>query len=303
MKPRVALTAGESRAGNVSKALNLIKDDINLTGKRDIFIKVNFVDTHNQLCSTHPDGVKALLEFLRERYDGKIRIGESHIFDDITAPFERFGYMDILKQYDAEIVDLKHDEWEILHLFDKDFNNLDIHYSKTLLETDYLISITPPKAHDAVLVSMALKNVVMGGPSHSYDDKTKIHQGPGVMNLNLYLMAARRLPNLSIIDGFLGMEGDGPLWGQAVDWKIAVASCDAVASDSLTAEMMGFPPESVGYLNYLARKGHGAGDISHMEILGENPENHRRKFKPHSRYEDQRKWHDERVEKYLGIQV
>ena len=300
MKSRVALTTGEDRAANVANALNCISDDIDLSGKKDIFIKVNFVDTHNQLCSTHPDGVKALLHFLRERYDGRIRIGESHIFDAITAPFERFGYMDILKKYDAEIVDLKHDEWEMVSIFDTDFQPFDIHYSKTLLDCDYLISITPPKAHDAVLVSLALKNVIMGGPSHTYDDKVKVHQGPGVMNLNLYLMAVRHLPELSIIDGFAGMEGDGPLWGEAVDWKIAAAGTDSVAVDSLVADMMGFPPASVGYLHYLAAKGYGTGDVSRMDIVGENPDNHRRKFRPHSRFEDQRKWYDERVDRYLG---
>ena len=148
---------------------------------------------------------------------------------------------------------------------------------------------------------MAIKNVVMGGPSHTYNDKVKIHQGPGVMNLNLYLMAVRHLPELSIIDGFVGMEGDGPLWGEAVDWRVAFASCDAVAADSLCADLAGFDPTGVGYLYYLAKKGHGAGSIPEMEILGENPENHRRKFRPHSRFEDQKLWQDERVDRFLGI--
>lgn len=301
MKSRVALTTGDSRENNIAKALDLIQDDIDLTGKSDIFIKANFVDTKNQLCSTHAEGVKALLKFLRERYTGKIRIGESHIFDPITEPFKTFGYMDILKEYDTEIVDLKDDEWEILHLYDSELNQMDIHYSKTMLDSDYLISISPPKAHDAVLVSMAIKNVVMGGPSHKFDDKVKIHQGNAVMNLNLYLMAIKHLPDLSIVDGFVGMEGDGPLWGEAVDWKIAAASCDAVAVDSMIADMMGFDPATVGYLYYLAKKGHGAGTISEMEVLGENPDNHRRKFRPHSHFEDQRDWEDERVNKILGL--
>jgi hypothetical protein len=65
--------------------------------------------------------------------------------------------------------------------------------------------------------------------------------------------------------------------------------------------MMGFPPESIGYLYYLAQKGCGVGDISQMDIRGANPDNLRRIFKPHSRFEDQKQWHDERVTRYLGI--
>lgn len=301
MKPKVSLTTGENRSTNVENALNLIKDDIDLSGKKDVFIKVNFVDVHNQICATHVEGVRPLLKFIRERYEGTLRIGESHIFTDIPEAFKNYGYLDTCKEFDAEIVDLKHDEWEMIQIFDTEFQPFEIHYSKTMLDCDYLISITPPKAHDSVLVSMAIKNVVMGGPSHTYDDKVKVHQGPGVMNLNLFMMAIKHLPDLSIIDGFIGMEGDGPLWGEAVDWKIAVASCDAVAADSLIADMMGFSPESVGYLYYLAQKGYGAGKISQMDILGANPDDHRRTFKPHSRYEEQKQWHDERVTGYLGI--
>ena len=68
MKPKVALTAGDSRHDNIRKALDLINEDIDLTGKSDVFIKVNFVDVNNQVAATHVDGIRALLEFLRERY-------------------------------------------------------------------------------------------------------------------------------------------------------------------------------------------------------------------------------------------
>ena len=301
MKPNVSLTTGENRSTNIENALNLIKNDIKLDDKKDVFIKVNFVDVHNQICATHVEAVRPLLKFIRERYDGNLRIGESHIFTDIPEAFKNYGYLDTCREFNAEIVDLKHDEWEMIQIYDTEFQPFEIHYSKTMLDCDYLISITPPKAHDAVLVSMGIKNVVMGGPSHIYDDKVKVHQGPGVMNLNLYLMAVKRLPDLTVIDGFIGMEGDGPLWGEAVDWQIAAASCDAVAADSLVADMMGFPPESVGYLYYLAKKGYGIGEISRMDILGANPDELRRTFRPHSRFEDQKQWQDERVTKYLGI--
>ena len=65
--------------------------------------------------------------------------------------------------------------------------------------------------------------------------------------------------------------------------------------------MMGFSPENVGYLHYLAEKGYGINDLTHMELLGEHPELYRKQFKPHSWYEWQQKWADERVNKIIGL--
>jgi hypothetical protein len=67
---KVALTAGDNRSENIRNALELIQEDIDLTGKSDVFIKVNFVDTEIQAAATHVDAVRPLLEFIRARYDG-----------------------------------------------------------------------------------------------------------------------------------------------------------------------------------------------------------------------------------------
>jgi hypothetical protein len=44
---------------------------------KDILIKVNFVSTTRQLATTHVEGVRALLDFLRPRYDGNCGLPEA----------------------------------------------------------------------------------------------------------------------------------------------------------------------------------------------------------------------------------
>jgi uncharacterized protein (DUF362 family) len=300
MTTKIALTAGDNRSRNIEKALELIEGEIDLTGKSDVLIKVNFVNTRIQAASTHVDGVKTLLDFIRKRYDGKVTIVEFSLQAPARDAFENFGYMELLNDYDVEIVDLANDDYEVFQLYDSGLRQMEIRYSKRMLTSDYLISIGPPKTHDIVITTNSVKNIVMGGPVR-YQDKVRIHQGPVAANLDLYLMGTKNLPDLSIIDGYTAMEGDGPIFGEAFDWKIAVAGCDAVAVDSFTTDLMGFPPEEIGYLYYLAAKGYGNGDIKSMEILGENPADHRRQFKPHPGYERQRRWADERVNKLLGL--
>lgn len=299
---KVALTAGNNRSENVRNALDLIKEDIDLTGKSDVFIKVNFVDTEIQAAATHVDAVRPLLEFIRSRYDGNLRIGESP--RDITArqAFEQYGYLDLLKEYEVEIVDMKEGSWEILHLYDSNLNPMDIHYSQEMLRSDYLISIGPPKTHDSATITASIKNIVMGGVSHKHGEKTKIHQGPQVMSLDLYLMAKEHVPELAILDGYVAMEGNGPVEGDLVDWKIAIASCDAVAADIFAADLMGFDLSKVGHLWYLQKMGYGEGDIRKMEIVGRNPDNYRRQFKPHPWYEWQIKWQDQKIADLLRIE-
>ena len=87
MKSKVALTKSGKRVENIEAALRLIKSEIDLETKSDVFIKVNLVSTRNQLAATHVDSVRALLRFLRERYGGKITVGES------TVGSAREGYV------------------------------------------------------------------------------------------------------------------------------------------------------------------------------------------------------------------
>jgi uncharacterized protein (DUF362 family) len=300
MKQKVAFNAGRSRSQNIESNLRLIENDIDLKGKSDVLIKVNFVNTEIQAAATHVDGVRALLRFLRERYTEKITIGEAAL-GPASRGFENFGYIDLIKEFNVELVDLNQGRWEIIQLYDSELRPMNIHFSSRILESEYLIAIGPPKTHDSVVVTLSVKNIVMGGVSYTHSDKGKIHQGPQVMNLNLYLMATKKLPDLSIIDGFTAMEGDGPEYGDKVDWGISVASCDAVAADSFVTGLMGFNISDIGYLWYLGKKRFGETNTGQMEILGDNPDKYRRQFKPHSTIARQKQWRDERVNKMLNL--
>ncbi|MFC1921435.1 DUF362 domain-containing protein [Chloroflexota bacterium] len=301
MKPEVALVKGGTRSQNIDTALHLIENEIDLAGKSNVFIKVNFVITDNQLAATHVDGVRALLKFLREHYNGKITIGEGTL-GPARPGYERYGYLNLVKEFNVALVDLNDGEWNMLDLYNSELQPMKVHFSRQLLESDYLISVGPSKTHDMVVATLSIKNVIMGGVSFPHNDKVKIHQGYPAMNLNLYLMATSCLPQLSIIDGFTGMDGEGPGMGDPVDWGIAIASCSAVAADSLAANLMGFDISDIGYLWYLQKMGYGTGDITQMDIIGEDPEQCRRIFKPHSTFAQQKKWQDDRINTLLKIQ-
>ena len=300
MKSKIALTKGGNRSQNIDAALRLIENEIDLEGKRNLFIKVNFVSTHNQLAATHVNAVRPLLKFLRERYDGKITIGESTL-GLADGGYERFGYLDLIKQFGVELVDLNKSEWELIELYDSALRPMKLHFARQVIDSDYRIVIGPAKTHDTVVVTLSIKNLTMGGLSFTHGDKRRMHQGYPAHNLNLYLLAAAYPPHLGIIDGFIGMEGDGPVSGDPVDWGVVVASCDTVAADCLAAQLMGFEVSDIGYLWYCQRKGLGVGDMRDMDILGANPKDCYHRFQPHSNYEEQKYWRDEKISKILKV--
>ncbi len=311
MKARVALVKGGSRAGNIRQALRLIGDEIDLAGKSNVFVKVNFVSTQNQLAATHVDAVRSVLEFLRQRYDGMITIGESAADRPAAEGFRTYGYLDLTREFGVDLVDLNDGEWVPVELYDSSLRPMTLRYSKLAAESDYRIVIGPPKTHDTVVVTLSIKNLAMGAlycrPNADMSipavesDKHLMHQGHAVHNLNLYLLTRAWAPELSIIDGFAGMDGDGPIDGDPVDWRAAIASRDPVAADSMAAHLMGFPITDIGYLWYCAKKGLGNGDVDQMEVVGERLRDCYCKFKPPPGYEIQKRWRDERVASLLML--
>jgi uncharacterized protein (DUF362 family) len=175
-----------------------------------------------------------------------------------------------------------------------------LRYARQIVESDYRIAIGPAKTHDCVGVTLSIKNMAMGALAEG-GDKRKMHCGYPAQNLNLYLLEKAFPIQLAVNDGFIGMENDGPVRGTAIDWGVAVSSCDPVAADCLTAHLMGFDITETGYLWYCQKLGLGVGDINKMNIVGAKAEDCKLKFKPHSAFEAQKKWRDPAVDKLLGI--
>jgi uncharacterized protein (DUF362 family) len=78
------------------------------------------------------------------------------------------------------------------------------------------------------------------------------------------------------------MEGDGPIDGTPVDTRLALASTDPLALDSLGTKIMGFDPTQIPYLSSMNEAGMGQGDLDKISVMGANLSDCLFKFKPHS---------------------
>jgi uncharacterized protein (DUF362 family) len=272
-------------------ALKPFEDDIakSIKGKKMVLIKPNFVSTTVQLAATHVDTIKAVLDMLSEFYDGEIIIGEGPSGKSLVEAITNFGYGSLIDEYKIKTVDLNEDEFVELEGVDRFLKPLKFHVSKTLLESDYLISVAKPKTHDTVIATLSIKNVVVGSLV-SLAEKEKIHQGVKAINENIARLGKHCMPDLALIDGFVGMEGAGPVDGEPVSLGVSSASLYPVSLDSVMAKIMGFDPLDIGYLHYINDWGVGVADFNKITVVGEPIEKVCRKFKPHPTFRDQLKW-------------
>jgi uncharacterized protein (DUF362 family) len=285
----VALIKGNDRAENVYKSLKLIEDQVfSAIGNKRILIKPNFVQTGKQLAATHVDAIRGILEFLRPHYKREILIGESCPGTDGTfTAYRNYGYEALEKDSKVKLIDLNQGEYQYRYTVGAKNAPVPIRICSPFLDPDlYIISAAVMKTHGYASVTLTLKNVLLGAPYNDYktNDKGQMHRGPhgepdDILHFNMFHLAQEVYPDLAVIDGFTGMEGDGPSRGTPVDSRVALAGTDAVAVDTLGARVMGYDAKKILYLSAMAEAGMGQGSLDKITVLGSRVEECSYRFK------------------------
>jgi uncharacterized protein (DUF362 family) len=302
----VAICQSDSRAGNVLEALKRIEPQIRagLETKKRIIIKPNLVNTEMQLCATHAECLEGILEFFAPLTDKEITVAETSANAATVEGYDHYGYPALEQKYGARFLDLDDMPWEKVHLVNERHHAVPVRYSTYLQDSDaFVISTAPFKTHDRAVVTLGIKNLTVGGilkdkgfrwgaGSIGTSDKHIVHGGPENQGIhyNMFLLTQRLRPHLTVLDGFQGMEGNGPVGGTPVDHRVAVASTDWVAADCVAAQLMGFDPHKIGYMVFCAQAGMGEMENDRLEILGPAITELARTYRPHDAIEKQYGW-------------
>ncbi len=293
MKSKVSLVKGENRKDNLKKSLELIKQYIldKARGKR-ILIKPNFVFDNVQLAASHVESAEAVIEFFQENGFKDIIIAESSAQNTLRA-FKNYGYLELEEKYAVKLLDLNKEGSEKIKLF-FDGEELSVRVAKKFLEDYFIVSLAKMKTHDTVVATLSIKNILMGAPLKTllFNDKSKMHQGIKEINGYLGSMAEKIFPDLAVIDGFVGMEGNGPVHGTPVKSEIAISSVDALAADFVALKCMSINPNDIGYLSYIAEKALGSYKMESIEVLGDKIEECIKKYGFHNTINKQLRWRD-----------
>jgi uncharacterized protein (DUF362 family) len=286
MMAKVSLVKGDDRKTNLRRALELVNNDIHLNGRRPV-IKVNFVSTHNLLCATHPESVRAVVEFLRDRGEKNIAIAEGAAIGSTSRGFREYGYDRLAQEYGLELIDLNDpDAWKTVYVAHPDMKPHAVKIAQEMVNPHhYIISLTRLKSHLWVGVTLTAKNVIMG--SILVMDKYRMHPteaGNRMLDYNLFTVMQHLHIDLGVLDGFEGMEGNGPVNGDPVDHRVAIAGTDYVAVDRVGTEVMGVDFDNIRYLNYLWDHGLGEGELNKIQVIGETIQACRKTYRMADRF-------------------
>jgi uncharacterized protein (DUF362 family) len=312
---KVALTNGDNRTDNIFRALKSLQAEIAQSiGNRRVVIKPNNVSLTSTLAATHPDALAGTLEFLKSigKLDNAI-IAESSIGNTLQG-FQNLGYTALAEKYKVKLVDLDQEKYQTIMAFNEgDATPHPVRVSSVLAnqEDNFIISACMLKTHNYAVATMSIKNIILGSamkglPSMNgggraggfggrgggnSSDKSILHGGGSHgININLAMLAPILHPSLSVIDGFQGMEGNGPIGGTPVDHRVCVVSTDYLAADTVGATLMGIAPTDIGYLTYLASAKVGESDLTKMEILGPAPATLAKKYRLGNSVDSQLQW-------------
>ncbi len=306
----VAIVKGDQRRSNVRDALAAIDSQIRagIAGKKYVIVKVNNVSTTNQLAATHADAIFGILDYLQPRFKLPVSVVESSAGDTMEG-FRNFSYTKIPG---VNLIDLNTEaKYQVIPLIDYDLHPQPVRLAARLLDPDaFIISSGMLKTHNTVVATLSVKNMVLGAPLHfapketpRWNDKRKYHTGIRQTHYNMLLTAQKLRPHwgAAVIDGYEGMEGNGPASGTPVPSRIAIASTDFVAADRVAVECMGIDPAWPGYLNYCGQVGVGNYDTARIDVIGERIASVTKKYRMHQDIERELQWMGEMKDLPLKI--
>jgi uncharacterized protein (DUF362 family) len=301
----VSLVRGDVRRKMVYEALVAIDADIRplLKRKKKVLIKPNCVGVANQLASTHLDTLLGIMDYLAPRYKGEVVIAESS-FGDTNTAYENFNYRKATTEHKSlktTLVDLNEEgKYVTIPLIDYNVHVTPVRIASRLVDPDaFIISSAMFKSHNAVVATASVKNMAMGAPLRSakketpaWDDKRKYHVGAQQHNYNIMLTAQRLAPHwgVAVVDGYEGMEGNGPQNGTPVLSRVVLASTDFIAADRVAMECMGVNPNWIGYLLYCEQVGLGNYDIAKIDVRGDTIASVKRTYRLHPDVDRQLLW-------------
>ena len=243
--------------------------DLPVNGKK-VLLKPNFVEPDPEgIINTHPGVVAAVRDAFLRRGAASVRVAEGPGHErDTESIVETIRLRDYLDPLQDIFVDLNLDEVHAVDLRTRASRLKRLYFPRTVLEADYIVSLPKLKTHHWAGVTLSLKNMFGIVPGCCYGWPKNVLHWAGITGSILDINSTVR-PDFAIVDGIIGMEGNGPIQGTPKASGVLILGNDPVAVDATCARVMGLAPERI---DYLAKAGVLLGHIMPEKIrqLGES---------------------------------
>jgi uncharacterized protein (DUF362 family) len=253
-----------------------------------VLLKPNIVEYEQGMAiNTHPLVVGGAVEALRRAGAREVRIGEGPGHRrDIEYLLTSTGLFDYARELQAPFVDLNHDDVREVPTRSWFTGMRSVALPVSVLAADLVVSMPKLKTHHWAGLTCSMKNFFGVVPGAVYGWPKNILHAKGIHASILDLVATVK-PGLTIVDGIVGMEGDGPIMGKARPVGFIAMGADLPAVDAACARIIGLDPAKVPYLE---AAGHFLGntDPRRIEQRGEDPGRYRTDFEFIESWRDKR---------------
>jgi len=231
----------------ISRGLNTL--GVSVKGLR-VLLKPNLVEYEaGTIINTHVNVVGAAAHAMLNAGAREVVVAEGPGHRrDLEYLLVSTGLYDHLKDLKLRFVDLNHDDVHPVALRSRFTQLQNIQLPAQLLQADMVVSMPKLKTHHWAAMTASMKNLFGVVPGAVYGWPKNILHFHGIDNSIVDLTATVR-PGLAIVDGIIGMEGDGPIMGTPKPVGVIAMGTDPVAVDATCARLIGVDPEKVSYLS------------------------------------------------------
>ena len=245
---------------------------------KSVLLKPNLVglDPHGFI-NTHPTVIAAARECFLRMGAARVLVGDGPALDrDTEAVLESVRLREHLGPLKDVFVDLNLDDVERVMLPTHASRLGELYLPKTCMGVDFVVSMPKLKTHHWAGVTLSMKNMFGIVPGACYGWPKNVLHWAGIDRAILDINAGAR-PDFAIVDGIVGMEGNGPTQGSPKASGVLVFGNDPVAVDATCCRVMGLRPERV---KYLAQAGTMLGhvQVDKIQQVGESIESVRQAF-------------------------
>jgi uncharacterized protein (DUF362 family)/Pyruvate/2-oxoacid:ferredoxin oxidoreductase delta subunit len=240
----------------------------NLEGKK-ILIKPNLLMSAppEKAITTHPILIESLIEVLKEKGVKDIFIGDTpgNTSTNIDHLYRITGLKEVAERQGVNLINLY--TYGVINIKSDIAGEIPI--TKFIKEVDYVINVPKLKTHTFMLMTCAIKNTFGLVPGMNKSRMHAIAINPESFAQILVDIFKEVNPLINIVDGIIGMEGEGPSAGNPRKFGKLIIGDNAVAVDVISSIILGYSPQEI-YTNLVAyKKGLGEIDIEKIEVIGE----------------------------------
>lgn len=252
-----------------------VRESVNLIGGMGRFVKKGMrvlikpnllsATSSNKMVNTHPTIIKAVVDLVIE-HGGIPCIGDNPGISNLTKVIQKMALNEVINPK-FFIPDFSQ---YILTQTPKDYTFEEFRIGREILDADLVINLPKLKTHGYMLLTLGVKNLFGCLSKH---ERIQWHLKAGInrhffatMLIELYSIIR---PGLTIVDGVIGMEGNGPGSGTPKNMGLIIAGIDCLAIDTVICHILGIDSQNLPIIRAAEGRNIGKSSLSEITIVGE----------------------------------